>query len=103
MVAAVLLAAGLLALVASQRAVQRLDLLGRRTAEAAEAAASRLALLRLTACAAPSAGTAAGAIAERWSAAPGALAGASVVVTFIHDSRPRAARYDALIPCAGPP
>ena len=103
MVAAVLLAVGLLAIVASQRAVQRLDLLGRRTAQAAEAAASRLALLRLTGCAAPSSGTAPGSVAEQWSVAPGSLARATVSVTFIHDARPRAARFTSAFYCGAAP
>lgn len=103
MVASVLLAAGLLAIIASQRAVLRLDLLGRRTAESAEAAASRLALLRLTACASASSGSTSGAIAEQWAVLPGALASATVVVVFTHDNRPRTARYDARFRCGSVP
>lgn len=103
MVAAVLLALGLLAIVASHRAVQRLDLLGRRTAQAAEAAASRLALLGVTGCAAPSSGAAPGTLAEQWSVAPGSLARASVAVSFTHDARPRVARFASAFHCGAAP
>ena len=82
-VAAVLLAAGLLALSASGRAMQQLDLLGGRTALAAETAASRIAALRADPCAGPSSGTAAGVMDERWSvSAANSLRTITVNVTF---------------------
>jgi prepilin-type N-terminal cleavage/methylation domain-containing protein len=103
LVAAVLLAVGLLAIVASQRAVQRLDQLGRRTSEATEAAASRLARLRIPGCAAASSGSTAGDVAEQWSVTPGPLGRASVTVSFLHDARVRPALYASAFRCDSAP
>lgn len=99
-VAAAVLALGLLAIIGSERAMARLDLLGRRTAEATEAAAGRLALLEARACLAPAAGHLPGVIDQQWSvAAGGSLRAASVTVSFQHDARPRTSRYDVLWLC----
>src|SRR5262245_28908639 len=83
MVAATILAVGLLSLTAATRAVQRMDRLARRTAEAAEAAAGRLAQLRST-CAAGS-GSDSGLVLLQWSvtASPPRY-DALVRVAFVH-------------------
>ncbi len=99
-VAATVLAVGLLAVIASERSLARLDLLGRRQSEATEVASGRMAVLEAQACRVTSAGHVAGTIDEQWSvAAGGALRSASVSVAFVHDGRPRSARYDALWLC----
>ena len=104
LVATTLLAGGLLAVVASMRAMQRLELLGRRQAEAAEAGAGRLALIRATACMSPSSGASSGAIATQWSVGPSSpLIQATVNVTFRHDGRTRSLRYDASFFCGTAP
>lgn len=101
-VASVLLAAGLLAVVASQRATQRLELSGRRTAEAAEIAASRIAAVRVTGCAGSS-GSVAAAVDETWNVAPGPVARAGITLSFTQDARTRVARYEAGLLCAAAP
>jgi len=99
-VAAAVLAIGLLAVIGSERALARLDLLGRRVAQSTETAAGRLALLQAAACTGASAGTATGVIDEQWSVGSGGpLRSASVSVSFDHDGRPRLTRYDALWLC----
>lgn len=103
LVAALVLATGLLAASASLTAAQRLGQLGRHTAGAAEAAASRLALLRATACAAPAGGSAAARYDERWSVvAAGDLRTLSVDVTFQHDHRARTIHFDGTLRCPAP-
>jgi len=103
LVAATLLSGGLLSLTASFGAVQRLALLGRRTAGAAEVAASRLDALRVTACAAPGAGAAPGVYAESWSVvAAGRLRLATLDVAFVHDHRARTIRVLATFRCPAP-
>jgi Tfp pilus assembly protein PilV len=99
--AALVLSLGVLATVASISATQRLALLGRRTSGATEVAASRLAALAATACAAPSGGAAVtGAYGENWTVtASGALRATSVTVTFVHDARSRVLRFDATLLC----
>lgn len=101
-VAAVLLSGGLLAVIASQRAMRRLELLGRRTAEASEIAVSRLDWLRATGCSAAG-GTAAGPVDETWTTAPGPVLRADVAVSFLQDGRARIARYSAGFVCAASP
>ena len=99
-VAAVVLSAGLLAVVASGRAMQQLDLLGGRTALAAEVAATRIATLRAAACAGPLNGAASGAIDERWSVATaGALRTVTLDVSFIAGNRSHTVRYQAAWLC----
>ena len=103
LVAATLLSGGLLSLAASFSAVQRLALLGRRTAGAAEVAASRFDQLRTTACAAPVSGAAPGVYAERWSVvASGRLRRASLDVAFVHDHRLRTVHFQSDFRCPGP-
>lgn len=103
-VAATLLAAGILGLVGSHRAMQRLDQLGRRTAEAAEAAAGRLGLLRATGCGGASTGSVTGPIAEQWSTTvAGTRQSATVSISFEHDARPRNIRYDITWYCGPVP
>jgi prepilin-type N-terminal cleavage/methylation domain-containing protein len=100
LVAAVLLAAGLLTISASGRAMQQLDLLGARTAGAAEVAASRIAALRTAACAGPSTGLAAGMYDERWSVtASGSLRSMALDVSFIANNRSHTVRYEAAWRC----
>ncbi len=99
-VAAAVLAIGLLAVIASERSLARLDLLGQRQSQATEAAAGRMAMLESQACAGAGAGHVSATIDEQWSlAAGGPLRSASVSVTFAHDGRLRTARYDALWLC----
>ena len=99
-VAAVLLAAGLLAISASGRAMQQLDLLGGRTAGAAEVAASRIAALRADACAGPGAGLATGTFDERWTvAASGSLRSVRLDVSFVAGNRSHTVRYEAAWRC----
>jgi len=102
-VAVTLLSGGLLSLAASFGAVQRLALLGRRTAGAAGVAASRLDALRVTACAAPLSGAAPGVYDERWTVVPsGRLRRLTLDVGFVHDHRPRTLRFEADLWCPGP-
>ena len=99
-VAAVLLAAGLLAVSASGRAMQQLGLLGGRTAGAADVAASRVASLRADACAGPATGTATGTFDERWSvAASGSLRSVALDVSFMAGNRSRTVHYEAAWRC----
>jgi len=103
LVAATLLSGGLLSLTASFGAVQRLALLGRRTAGAADVAASRFDALRTTACAAPGSGAAPGVYAEQWTVVPaGRLRLATLDVAFVHDHRLRTLRFQADFRCPGP-
>ena len=98
------LATGLLAIVASERAMQRLELLGGRTTEAAEAAAGRLSLMRAVGCGAPASGSATGRVVEQWAlSGSGPVHTETVSVGFSHDARMRWARFDASIDCAGAP
>lgn len=95
-VAAVLLSAGLLAIAASGRAMQQMDLLGGRTALAAEMAASRIASLRADPCAGPSSGSAAGLFDERWSVGgSGPLRTMSLDIGFVAGNRAHTVRYQA--------
>ncbi len=99
-VAAVLLAAGLLALSAATRAMQQLDEQGGRTALAADVAASRIATLRADACAGPGTGSAAGVFDERWTVgAAGALRTVTLDVSFTAGNRSRTVRYQAAWLC----
>lgn len=100
LVAAVLLAMGLLAIAASGRAMQQLDVLGGRTAGAAEVAASRFAALRAAACAHPGAGAAVGTFDERWSVvASGSLRSVALDVSFVAGNRSHTVRYEAAWRC----
>ena len=102
MVAAVLCAAGVLALAGSARALLDLALLGHRTAGAAEVASARLATLRGVACAGGSGAgsSASGAIDERWaSTGTGRTRSATVDVAFVLGGRTHRARYQATFRC----
>lgn len=84
--------------------MQRLELLGRRTGEAAEAADGRLARLRATACAGAVTGGVTGSIDETWSlSGSGPTRAATITVAFTHDARIRIARYEARFQCAPAP
>ena len=85
MVAALLLAGGLLALIAAMRAMARLDELGRRSAEAAATARSLLA--QRHACAGVS----------------GNVAGTTVTTSFVHDGRTTSVSLDASWWCGRAP
>jgi Tfp pilus assembly protein FimT len=100
-VACVLCAIGLLALAGASRGMLDLASLGHRTAVAAEVAAARLAVLRVSACGSGGSGEAiAGAYAERWSlAGAGPSRAASVQVTFAVGGRPHTIRYEAVFAC----
>jgi prepilin-type N-terminal cleavage/methylation domain-containing protein len=99
-VASVLLSGGLLAVAASSRATQQLDLLGHRTAAAAAAAAARFAALRAAPCVAAGGSAVSGPFAEQWSVtAAGALRVVTLNIQFTHDGRRRAVRYDGAVLC----
>jgi len=103
LVAATLLSGGALSLNVSFGAVQRLALLGQRTAGATLVAASRFELLRTTACVAPVAGATPGVYAERWSVVvAGRLRRASLDVAFVHDHRLRTVHFQADFRCPDP-
>lgn len=100
MVAALVLSIGVMSVVASTAAIQQLSLLGRRTAGAAEVAASRLAALSVTSCAAPAGGSSVGVYDEQWTvSASGPLRVVALAVTFQAGNRPRTLRFDASFRC----
>jgi len=102
MVAAALLAAGLLVVAAGHRATQRLTLLGARMAGAANVAASRLSRLYAAPCAAVSDSAAAGPYRERWTVGPGPVRPVSLEVRFVYEGRTRAVRFESRLSCPAP-
>jgi Tfp pilus assembly protein PilV len=101
--ATLVLSAGVLAVVASSAATQRLSLLARNTAGATQAAASRLDSLALSVCAAPAAGSTAGRYHQQWTVTPsGVLRLASLVVSVPGAGRTHLMRFDAAYYCPAP-
>lgn len=103
LIAAVVLSTGLLGLVASERAMQRLDLLADRTTTAAELAQGRLDAFRATACLAPASGSSAGPVSALWSTSGRPAPSVTVSVTFLSDARARTIRYDLSLHCGRAP
>ena len=102
MVAAVLLAVGVLAAAGAARVCTRLATLGDRHARAAAAASSRFERLRAGGCGAAAGGAAShGAVDETWSVTPGAAALAvDVNVSFVEGGRSHVVRFAGSLPCA---
>jgi len=101
--ATLVLSAGVLSVVASATATQRLSQLGRHMSGAAEVAASRLDALRASACRSPADGNATGFYQERWSVtASGPVRAVRLDIAFVAGLRPRTIRFDATFLCAPP-
>ena len=102
-IATLVLSAGVLSVVASTTALQRLSQLAWDTAGASQAAASRFDSLALSACGSPGGGIAPGRYQQQWTvAAGGALRQASLAVTIPSPGAPRVVRFAATFLCPSP-
>ena len=99
-IATLVLSAGVLAVVASSAATQRLNRLAWDTAGAAQLAAGRFDTLALSVCAAPAGGSVPGRYAQQWTvAAGGSLRLATLDVTVPSHHAPRTLRFTATWLC----
>ena len=102
-IATLVLSAGVLAVVASSAATQRLGLMAANTAGATQAAASRLDSLALSVCAAPAGGTAGNRYHQQWTVTPsGLLRLVSLVVSVSGAGRTRLMRFEVAYYCPAP-